>query len=187
MKPPDREGRVSMHDSEQEHGRVASSQQAGKITALQRQWFELHRPSHGGMSVWLWHDTAGMEVIATRKIRVKQNPAPVFSQKIFLRQNIDTAIISCYTVSRFWKTNRVCKSFSKQFTYGPPDRGGPGYRHLMCRSSGLWPYGQPGPLPIGNLDCLIDWVKSSNFISWFLYNHEIARFGVQTCETVNKE
>ena len=28
---------------------------------------------------------------------------------------------------------------------------------------------------------------SSNFISWFLYNHEIARFDVQTCETVNKE
>ena len=37
------------------------------------------------------------------------------------------------------------------------------------------------------LGCLIDWVKSSNFISWFLYSHEIARFGVQTCETVNKE
>ena len=27
---------------------------------------------------------------------------------------------------------------------------------------------------------------SSNFISWFLYNHEIARNTVQTCETVNK-
>ena len=107
--------------------------------------------------------------------------------KNYMHQSIDSVISLCYTLSRFWKTNRVCKSFSKQFTYGPPDRGGPGYRHLMCRSSGLWPYGQPGPLPIGNLDCLIDWVKSSNFISWFLYNHEIARFGVQTCETVNKE
>jgi len=26
------------------------------------------------------------------------------------------------------------------------------------------PYGQPGQTPIGNLCCLIDWVKSSNFI-----------------------
>jgi len=34
----------------------------------------------------------------------------------------------------------------------------------------LRPYGQPGQLPIGNFGCLIDWVKSSNFISWLLYN-----------------
>ena len=35
---------------------------------------------------------------------------------------------------------------------------------------GLRPYGQPGPLPIDGLNRLIDWVKSSNFISWLLYN-----------------
>ena len=54
-----------------------------------------------------------------------------------------------------------------------------------------------GPLPVGSqghtdsrVHCrlaacrLIDWVKSSNFISWLLYNRNA--FGTQTCETVNK-
>ncbi|EFB74412.1 hypothetical protein SUBVAR_07310 [Subdoligranulum variabile DSM 15176] len=35
-----------------------------------------------------------------------------------------------------------CRSFSKQFT--------------RTAHQGLRPYGQPGPLPIGNLGCLID-------------------------------
>lgn len=32
--------------------------------------------------------------------------------------------------------------------------------------------------------CLIDWVKSSNFISWLLHNRNV--LNAQTCETVNK-
>ena len=44
----------------------------------------------------------------------------------------------------------------------------------MDRPAGLRPYGQPGPLPTGGIAAIIDRVKSSNFISWFLYSHEIA-------------
>ena len=47
----------------------------------------------------------------------------------------------------------------------------------------LRPYGQPGQMPTGNYSCPIDWVKSSNFISWLLYNQCIR---TSTCETVNK-
>ena len=41
---------------------------------------------------------------------------------------------------------------------------------LLIKKGKLRPYGQPGQMPIGNFSCLIDWVKSSNFISWLLYN-----------------
>ena len=56
-------------------------------------------------------------------------------------------------------------------------RGGQGYTdgRVKCRK----PVEEPGTAPrvrIGNFRCLIDWVKSSNVISW----------NSATCETVNK-
>ena len=50
----------------------------------------------------------------------------------------------------------------------------------LAQTGELRPYGQPGPLPICNESCVIDWVKSSNFISWLECENS------QTCETVNK-
>lgn len=100
MKPPDREGRVSMHESEQEHGQAVPSQQAGKITALQRQWFELHRPSHGGYVclTMAWPRRNGGQRNAGNPGKAKPCPG-ILAKNIFASKYWHSNYIMLYCVS----------------------------------------------------------------------------------------
>ena len=43
------------------------------------------------------------------------------------------------------------------------------FAHIQRQFLNVKPYGQAGQLP-GGRHHIIDWVRSSNFISWLLYN-----------------
>ena len=94
--------------------------------------------------------------------------------------SVDTHTVVCYNsfrVEKRWKEHSVNFSLSEiqyrffmQMYDHPQQWGSLTDRRVGCRC--------------GLGDHVIDWVRSSNFISWLLYNQCVS---TSSCETVNKE